>query len=162
MSVETGITLQLVGVLTLLGIGAWFWALRQVRAWYGRTTHPAATGAPNAPAARIDAATVSGAGTALRRPPEDLAVTVQALQRAAPDHRYRIPLGWNVADGVADVNWAALVSDVNHVLLTAQSDGGKDNWAIGALLSLALLHRPEQVQFAIIDGKGTGLCGLGG
>ncbi|MEI6775957.1 MAG: FtsK/SpoIIIE domain-containing protein [Chloroflexales bacterium] len=104
---------------------------------------------------------VIGAGAALMQPP-DLATTIQTLTRQAPSARYRFPLGWSLVSGHAVLSQAAFVGDVNHILVSAQSDGGKDNWAIGVLLSLAALHPANDVQFCIIDGKGLDFAGWDG
>lgn len=107
------------------------------------------------------AQTVPGAGAALMQTP-DLETTIQTLTRQAPSARYRFPLGWSLVNGEAVLSQAAFVGDVNHILLTAQSDGGKDNWAIGVLLSLVALHRPNEVQVCLIDGKGLDFAGWRG
>lgn len=93
------------------------------------------------------------AGAAHRRPP-GFETTLETLARNAPSARYSIPLGWGFIDGRAVLSQAALVGDINHILLTAQSDGGKDSWATVALLSLIGLHTPAELQLCIIDGKG--------
>jgi hypothetical protein len=104
---------------------------------------------------------VPGGGIALVRPPA-LGMTVQTLTQNAPSARYRFPLGWSCVAGRSALSQAAFVGDINHILLTAQSDGGKDNWAIGMLLSLVALHAPHELQLCVIDGKGLDFVGWRG
>lgn len=89
---------------------------------------------------------VAGVPQALKCPPTDFNATLDRLS----DKPYSFPIGWSI-DGLQD---ASFVGDVNHIALTGQSDSGKDNAALGILLGLAAYHTPEQVQFALIDGKG--------
>lgn len=99
--------------------------------------------------------TVKGAGEALARTPGNLRAALDVLLQEEPYERYRIPLGWHYAKGgKAGLSRAALVGDTNHILITGQSDTGKDNLALCMLFSLALLHPPEELQVCLIDGKG--------
>ncbi len=102
----------------------------------------------------LEVITLPNAGQALKNPPTSLQPTLERLQG-----EYAIPLGWSVLHGRAELVAVQLKGDVNHVLLTGQSDSGKDNAALNILLSLALTHTPRQVQFAIIDGKGLDWIG---
>jgi hypothetical protein len=68
-------------------------------------------------------------------------------------------LGWYTDNGLVDLATARFTGDVNHILLTGQSDAGKDNAALNILLSLAATHRSQQCQFAIVDGKGLDWIG---
>ena len=90
-----------------------------------------------------------GAGRALAHPPASFRSTLAAL-RAQNLGRYGIPLGWEQGGIVT----AKLVGDVNHILITGQSDSGKDNATMGMFYALAAQNPPSSVQFAIIDGKG--------
>lgn len=89
---------------------------------------------------------VAGVPQALKNPPADFMDTTERLS----SNPYSFPLGWSI-NGLVD---AQFVGDVNHIALTGQSDSGKDNAALGILLSLALYHTPQEVQFALVDGKG--------
>jgi len=104
----------------------------------------------------LDTATIPGAGRALAHPPTDLGVALHQIRvTTPPDQRYTVPLGWFLTSkGQPECITASFVGDVNHILITGRSDAGKDNAAMGMLLSLALTHSPEEVQIAIIDGKG--------
>ena len=97
----------------------------------------------------FDPATLPGAGRALAHPPANFRSTLAAL-RAQNLGRYGIPLGWEQGGIVT----AKLVGDVNHILITGQSDSGKDNATMGMFYALAAQNPPSSVQFAIIDGKG--------
>ncbi|HEU4327626.1 MAG TPA: FtsK/SpoIIIE domain-containing protein [Roseiflexaceae bacterium] len=108
---------------------------------------------PDAPHLR-DVRPLDGAGEALAKPPTDLNITLSELRRLAPSKRYRYPIGWRVVKGAPSLAMGWLVGDTNHILLTGQSDSGKDNWAFVTLLGLAAHHPPEQLQICIIDGKG--------
>lgn len=108
-----------------------------------------------------DLTVVHGTRGALAHPPADLRTAIQFLRQHYPHQPYTAPLGWRVVDDAAAesgqrVECVALrfVNDTNHMLITAQSDGGKDAFATNILLSLAVQHGPDEVQVAIIDGKG--------
>lgn len=101
-----------------------------------------------------DVRPIAGAGEALQHPPSDLQVTLHELRRLAPAKPYRYPLGWRVVGGAPSLALGWLVGDTNHILLTGQSDSGKDSWAFVGLLALAAQHSPEQLQLAFVDGKG--------
>jgi hypothetical protein len=151
MTATQGLWIQLL----LLAMAATTWLLLKILVLYRQLQHLRQASRANDPAPTTTRASqaVPGAGIALAQPP-DLAHTIQALGNNAPTARYRFPLGWSLVAGQPALSQAALVGDVNHILLTAQSDGGKDNWAIGALLSLASLHAPRELQLCLIDGKG--------
>lgn len=126
--------------------------LNEYRRWQGGTAAPVSTPVPRR---HQPLAIVPGTGCAMRHPPKEMAATLQALRRWPVGERYRFPLGWCVCqDGSAGFDCAAFVGDTNHILLTAQSDGGKDAWASWVLLSLALQHPPAELQICLIDGKG--------
>ncbi|ABX07637.1 cell divisionFtsK/SpoIIIE (plasmid) [Herpetosiphon aurantiacus DSM 785] len=101
----------------------------------------------------LDPTPLSGAGSALANPPREARILLDELQGKGTD-AYRFPLGWYSSFKGATLQTAQFVRDVNHILLTGQSDSGKDNAALGMLLSLALTKTPQQCQFAIVDGKG--------
>lgn len=151
MDTATGLMLQAM----LLAMAACTWlALRSLRLYrqlqqLGQVQLLVGKGAARA----RSSTTVAGAGSALAEPP-DLEHTLQMLKQNAPQARYRFPLGWSSLDGRPALSQAAFVGDVNHILLTAQSDGGKDTWAIGALLSLVAEHKASELQLCVIDGKG--------
>jgi hypothetical protein len=152
MNAESGLLLQLGALILAAALYLW---LRSWRLWQAMK-QPQQFSAPPEPLPVLLGPPVAldGAGEALAQPPADLHVTLNQLHRNAPAARYRFPLGWHMVEGRAALAQAALTGDVNHVLVTGQSDGGKDNWAIGALLCLALQHSPQQLQVCIIDGKG--------
>lgn len=129
------------------------WA--QFRAWQA-AGRPAPTVAPAAPAPIqvADLSTVPGAGMALAHPPADLGAALRYIARHWPKDRYTAPLGWNLADGQAALIAASFVGDVNHILITGQTDSGKDNAALNILLALAAQHSPAEFQACIVDGKG--------
>lgn len=116
----------------------------------------------------IPTALVPGAGQALLHPPADFSVTVAHLraevkrEREAIEEekrprygRYAFPIGWVLgADGQPDCAWESLVGGINHILITGQSDAGKDNAALNILLGLAHQHGPDELRIAILDGKG--------
>lgn len=101
--------------------------------------------------AHLDSTPLAGADHALKNPPSDFRTLVAAV-RAKGNEPYRVPLGWHTGGLVT----ARLTDDVNHVLITGQTDAGKDNAVMGMFLSLAAVHNPQQAQFCIIDGKGLG------
>jgi hypothetical protein len=151
MSIERGVELQVLGIFVLLATGAWYWARRQLALWrlvVAMPRHPL----PRRRALEPNA--LPGAGAALASPPNDLRLTLEELVHQDPQGRYRLPIGWSVVGGEARLSRARLVGDVNHILVTGQSDGGKDTWAIGALLCLCAQHAPHELQLCIIDGKG--------
>lgn len=156
MDAERGFWLQLmilVMVTTIWLILKLLTAYRQYQLYGGTSPRMGAL-----PMLGSTAQVVAGAGIALQQPP-DLGMTVQMLAQNAPTARYRFPLGWSCVAGRSALSQAAFVGDINHVLLTAQSDAGKDNLAIGMLLSLAALHPPHELHICIIDGKGLDFVG---
>ena len=107
---------------------------------------------------QLDAVALAGAGDALAKPPSDFRLVMSAIKSKGAS-RYRIPLGWYVGQYGATLQTAELQGDANHVLITGQSDSGKDNAALGMLLALAHQYGPQRVQFAIVDGKGLDWAG---
>jgi hypothetical protein len=101
----------------------------------------------------FDTTTIRGAGLALVNPPGDLRAGLQYIKANYPNKRYAFPLGWKRYRDEVDCVTGSLVGDVNHILITGQSDVGKDNLARNMLFSLALSYRPSQLQIAILDGK---------
>lgn len=91
--------------------------------------------------------------TALVHPPR-FDKTLQYLLAAEPHDRYRIPLGWWSSQGAYGLVRDALVGGCTHLLISGQSNAGKDNLATVLLFSLALVHEPNAIQICIIDGKG--------
>ncbi|MEN9936840.1 MAG: hypothetical protein RLZZ387_3419 [Chloroflexota bacterium] len=159
MTIERGIELQLLGILVLLATGAWFWARRQLALWrlvvaVPQRRHPQR--------AHVEPRALPGAGAALANPPTDLRMTLEELARQDPEGRYRLPIGWSLVGEEARLSRARLVGDVNHILVSGQSDGGKDTWAIGALLSLCAQHQPSELQLCVVDGKGLDFVGFAG
>lgn len=106
-----------------------------------------------------DIATVPHAGRALANPPGDLRTALDFIHTHYKSP-YTFPLGWhrNRADRAALIS-ASFIGDVNHILITGQSDAGKDNLAMSILLGLAGQYSPHQVQVCIIDGKGLDWAG---
>lgn len=159
MDAERGFWLQLM----LLAMVASIWlSLKLLTTYRLHQQHHARAPRPGT-ASRLAATAqpVPGAGIALVQPP-DLRTTMHALEQNAPSARYRFPLGWSCVAGRPALSQAAFVGDINHILLTAQSDGGKDTWAIGALLSLSALHSAHELQLCVIDGKGLDFVGWRG
>jgi hypothetical protein len=77
------------------------------------------------------------------------------MTHASPNTPYLIPLGWHFdINNERDLVHTTLLGETNNITITGQLDGGKDNLAWWMLLSLALQHTPQEVQFCIIDGKG--------
>jgi DNA segregation ATPase FtsK/SpoIIIE, S-DNA-T family len=156
MNAEQGFWLQLMMLIMVLSV----WGLLRVLAayrQYQRAPELMRIGKPLAVVGN-DIQAVAGAGAALARPP-DLEATLRVVAEQAPTARYRFSLGWSVLDSRPALSQASFVGDVNHILLTAQSDGGKDTWAIGVLLGLAACHPPHELQLCIIDGKGLDFVG---
>jgi DNA segregation ATPase FtsK/SpoIIIE, S-DNA-T family len=156
MDAQHGFWLQAMLLIMIVSV----WVLLKVLAAYRQYQRPPAAPKLAKPSALVgnNAETVPGAGAALAHPP-DLETIIQTLAQNAPTARYRFPLGWSAVEGRPALSQAAFVGDVNHILLTAQSDGGKDTWAIGALLSLAAAHSPRELQLCIVDGKGLDFAG---
>ena len=116
---------------------------------------PLTTATNNASAALFDVTPLAGAGRALKNPPADFRAINSYIKTHRAGDPYTIPLGWqHLHNGEADLLTAQLVGDVNHILITGQSDAGKDNAVMSMFLALATIHRPQQVQFCVIDGKG--------
>ncbi len=139
------------------GAKAWgLWReLQYLRASVDRVPdeQPAAvTPAPGQPL-YLEPLPVPGAGAALASPPADFRIVLDALRARGPG-RYRFPLGWYAAEHGGWLQTAQFTGDVNHMLLTGQSDTGKDIAALGMLLALAHTHSPQELQVAIVDGKG--------
>ncbi|WP_345725017.1 FtsK/SpoIIIE domain-containing protein [Herpetosiphon gulosus] len=103
----------------------------------------------------VDRTPLAGAGNALAKPPADLRTTINELSKHTNGRRYFIPLGWSVSG----LTGASLQGDVNHILISGMSNAGKDNAALGMLLSLALTHSPQELQIGLIDGKGLDWLG---
>ncbi len=101
---------------------------------------------------------VHGAGNALKSPPTTLQATLDYIKRQ-PNNAFMFPLGWYAHADHVGLATAKFKGDVNHILLTGQSDSGKDNAALNIMLSLALLNNAKAVQFCIIDGKGLDWMG---
>ncbi len=112
---------------------------------------------PEAPILDLD--TIKGAGNALANPPKDMRAIITELRRRSPGEKYQIPFGWVAARGEAWLVHAGLVGGINHMLISGQSDAGKDNLALTILFTLAAEQSPEEVQFCIIDGKGLDFVG---
>lgn len=159
MDTATGLMLQAM----LLAMAACIWAALRSRRLYRQLQQlEQVQWLGGKSAARVrSSTTVAGAGSALAEPP-DLEHTLQTLKQNAPQARYRFPLGWSSLDGRPALSQACFAADITHLLLTAQSDGGKDNWAIGALLSLAAEHTPSELQLCLLDGKGLDFTGWRG
>lgn len=151
---------MLVGLLIAVGFmaGAKIWRLSAENAVLRTqlallpTTAPVSVVVPPY-TSHIDATTFPGAGYALKSPPTQLTTVLQRLDREGTDH-YRFPIGWfgdNTKPGLLTFR---LVGDVNHVLITGQSDSGKDNLAFNMLAGLVHTYSPEKLSIAFIDGKG--------
>lgn len=161
MQLETGLTLQLILAFLLLALGAWLWAWRQ---WLlfrdqqsSRTASPTVAPSPTLKPLP-SSAPLTDAGAASATPPSFSAL-MQELSREYPNGRYRYPLGWLVAGGRQSLACGMLVQDTNHILISGQSDSGKDNTALTILFALALAHPPRELQVCVIDGKGLDFAG---
>jgi hypothetical protein len=115
----------------------------------------------SSPGDHLDPTPLAGAGLALAQPPADFRAVLSAVRDRGVD-RYRFPLGWYTGTTGGKLQTAQLQGDVNHMLITGQSNAGKDNAALGMLLALAHTHSPTEVQVAIIDGKGLDWEGWAG
>lgn len=170
--------MQWIQILILLGL-VLLWIPTHGRKLYGRwqafkaweaAQQPVADASPDAEAASIlqagaaapiDTTLLPGAGRALAKPPADLRIALREMVVKGESDPYSFPIGWRLTtEGKPSLVHAALVNDVNHILLTGFTDCGKDSWAASMLLSLGLLNTPQQMQFAILDGKG-GLSWIG-
>lgn len=110
---------------------------------------------PPAPVAQsIDARILLGAGQALARTPRDLSASIRYIEDHNPNDPYTFPLGWyRASNGEGKLVTASFVGDVNHILITGQTDVGKDNLVRNIMLALTTRHSADRVQLAIIDGK---------
>lgn len=106
----------------------------------------------------IDPAILPGAGAALAHPPGDFRAIMQAMKTKGPS-RYRFPLGWYASINGPALQTAELIGDVNHVLISGQSDAGKDNAVMGMMLTLATQYGPQALQLCVVDGKGLDWAG---
>lgn len=133
--------------------------LRQLRAFVDALPdeQTAPTSQPGQPP-QLAPIPLPGAGAALAKPPADYRLVLDALRSKAAG-LYRIPLGWIASTQGGWLQTAQLVGDVNHMLITGQSDSGKDVAALNMLLALATTHQPDQLQVAIVDGKGLDWIG---
>lgn len=100
-----------------------------------------------------DMTTLPGAARALAQPPADLRISIAEMARANPKGQYAIPLGWMADATKPSLVHAALVGDVNHLLVTGMSDVGKDNLVLTMFFSLTHRYAPTRLQLAILDGK---------
>jgi hypothetical protein len=119
-------------------------------------------GEKTAPPQLQRARALEGAGEALAEPPTNLQITIKEMQRVAPRAQYRFPIGWRYVTDHSSLGMGHFVDDTNHILLTGQSDIGKDTWALGVMFSLTQLHNPTEIQICIIDGKGLDFAGWEG
>ena len=155
---------MIIGLVVAAGmfIGAKYRTLvlevQHLRAQIGATALTQVQPAAHPELSQLDAVALPGAGVALAKPPSDFRLVLSAI-KAKSAGRYRITLGWYLAPSGAYLQTAELQGDVNHILITGQSDSGKDNAALGMLLALAHQYSPQRVQFAIIDGKGLDWAG---
>lgn len=106
-----------------------------------------------------DLTIVKGTTYALANPPKDIRAIVRELRQRSPDEPYQIPFGWVAARGEQWLIHAGLVGGVNHILISGQSDAGKDNLALTMMFTLAAEQSPKKVRFCIIDGKGLDFSG---
>ena len=67
-----------------------------------------------------------------------------------PSGDYLIPIGFGL-DGPV---WRSLL-ETGHILVGGESGSGKSTWLNTLLVSLLVTHRPDQLQFALIDPKGV-------
>ncbi len=103
---------------------------------------------------------LAGAGTALAQPPTALQASIAKLRQDTTFVHYPFPFGWYVGtSGQAELAYGEFIGDTNHILITGQSDTGKDNLALNILFTLALTHTPKHLQVAVIDGKGLDFTG---
>lgn len=153
-------------LLLLIGMGLMFqdrgrklWVRWQrFQAWErGELAAPSPVSQPAAPPAdellAADLTVLPGAGRALANPPGVLRAALAEMHRSAPKGEYTIPLGWVATKERAAILHAALVNDVNHILVTGTTDVGKDNLVLNMLFALTDRYGPDKLQLAIVDGK---------
>ncbi len=144
---ERGIEFQFIGLLMLLAIGAWYWAMQQVVGWRDRTFPPAPPKSPSRPTPPKQSATLDWAGRALANPPEDLPATIVYCIQRWGNVPLLFPPGWyRDNSGKPDCAAVSFLNGTYHILISGQSRIGKDNLATQIMLSLALCAPPEQVQ----------------
>jgi DNA segregation ATPase FtsK/SpoIIIE, S-DNA-T family len=149
-------------IALLFGAAAYVFRLKmqinqlQAQLITARASIPTAPPPPINKNIQLEPIALEGAGQALKAPPTTIQATLDNLKQEPP---YSIPLGWYKAHNKVFLQTGRLVGDINHILISGQSDAGKDNAALNILLSLALTHTPQQVNFAIIDGKGLDWMG---
>jgi hypothetical protein len=94
----------------------------------------------------------------LPTPPAGILATLARLQQDYPDDPYTIAAGWTRRAGQLALVAVSLHNDspqkAGHILLTGETDWGKDGWAFLTSALLCLRHPPDRLQIVWIDGKG--------
>lgn len=90
-------------------------------------------------------------------PPVGVLPTLRHLHQEYPDDPYVVPLGWELVDEEPAVVAVSLHGDspikAGHMLLTGETDSGKDTLAFLMASVLCARTRPYQLQICWIDGK---------
>lgn len=90
-------------------------------------------------------------------PPAGVKPTLQQIHQEYPGDPYIVPLGWEIVDGTPAVVAVSLHGDSSiksgHMLLTGETDSGKDTLAFLMAAVLCSRTRPHQLQICWIDGK---------
>lgn len=107
---------------------------------------------------------VPGGGGALFAPPPDLRVALEYMLRHHPEGRYLWPVGWLLdrATGKPVLVWTSLKGEANHFLVSGMTNSGKDSLVRYGFFALCAQHSAQELQFAIIDGKGLDWLGFSG
>lgn len=112
----------------------------------------------------IPRTTVPGGGPALFEAPSDLRFVLAYMRKHQPGGKYLWPVGWYLStdDGKPRLVWTSLKGEANHFLISGTTNSGKDNLARYGIYTLCLQHTPQEIQFAIMDGKGLDWLGFSG
>lgn len=151
------LAVALIGVSRLFALPRLWREWQEFQLWRVAQAEPAQAPAVLAP---VPGASLPGAALALAEPPRDLQRTLQWIRAHEPDDHYVFPAGWyRNSAGVGAIHYGSFVGDTNHILITGQSDVGKDNLALNILFTLTQNLKPQQLQVALIDGKGLDFVG---
>jgi hypothetical protein len=94
----------------------------------------------------------------LPTPPAGVLPTLVRLQQDYPDDPFTIAAGWTRRTGQLAPIAVSLHHDspqkAGHILLTGETDWGKDGWAFLTSALLCLRNPPDRLQIVWIDGKG--------
>lgn len=94
----------------------------------------------------------------LKEPPAGVKDNLHEVIRQHPQDPYAFPLGWVTRNGVPDLYTVSLYGDSpyksGHILLTGETDWGKDGWVFLTAALLCMRTNPTQLRLFWIDGKG--------